>query len=331
MKRVLISGGSGFVGANLVRRLLNDGHELHLILRPQHRRWRLADIIGHFSPHPIQIQDHERVVRCVREVRPDWVFHLSAYGAYSTQTGIEPMISTNLTGTVALLDACTDVGMEAFVHAGSSSEYGYKDHAAHEDEIIHPNSEYAITKAAATHYCQLVAAQKGVRACTARLYSIYGPYEEPTRLIPTLIIHGLGGRLPALAAPDIGRDFVYVEDAVEAMIRIATRGQAGAVYNVCTGVQSTLRSVVDAARRLMNISAEPDWTTMPARSWDTNVWFGLPEHTEREVGWHAQFGFGAGLEQTVEWMLKHPAVRTFYEERIFGSEPPRTFWSSGMK
>ena len=319
MKRVLITGGSGFVGANLARRLLRDGHELHLMLRPQFQRWRLAGITGHFSPHLADIEDREAVARCVHEVRPDWCFHLSAYGAYSTQTGIERMISTNLTGTIALLDACAEAGTAVFVHAGSSSEYGYKDHAASEDEVIQPNSHYAITKAAATHYCQLAAAQRGIRACTVRLYSIYGPYEEPSRLIPTLIIHGLRGTLPPLASPQIARDFVYVDDAVEAMIRVAIAGRGTAIYNVCTGVQNTLSSVADTARRLMNISAEPRWMSMAARSWDTNVWVGSPELTAREIGWRAKVTFCTGLERTLAWMRENPVLRTFYEERMLNA------------
>src|SRR6185436_2537188 len=108
------------------------------------------------------------------------------------------------------------VGFEAFVNAGSSSEYGFKDHAPAETEWLEPNSDYAVTKAAATLYCRQVAVSGRLPLCTLRLYSIYGPYEEPTRLIPTLILHGTEGALPALAAPDTARDYVHVDDASEA-------------------------------------------------------------------------------------------------------------------
>jgi UDP-glucose 4-epimerase len=321
-KRVLVTGASGFVGANLARRLVLDGHQTHLILRPEHHGWRLKELAGQFQTHVADLEDRQAVAQCVRDARPDWVFHLAAYGAYSSQKGIERMIATNLAGTAALLDSCAQQGIEAFVHTGSSSEYGYKDHAAREDEIIHPNSRYAITKAAATHYCSLMAAQQGVKAITVRLYSIYGPYEEPARLIPALVVHGLRNALPPLVSLETARDFVYIDDAVEAMLRVAESGRAGAIYNVCSGIQTRLATVVETARHLMNIAAEPVWANMPARSWDTDVWFGSPDLMANEAGWRAQVSFSEGLRRTVDWMLQHPEWREFYEKRVLGSSAP---------
>jgi UDP-glucose 4-epimerase len=319
LKRVLITGGSGFVGANLARRVLRDGHEVHLILRDGYRSWRLDEIAGEFRPHSIAVEDSDGVLNCVRSVQPDWVFHLAAFGAYSTQTGIQKMIATNLLGTTALVDACAEVGVESFVHTGSSSEYGYKDHAAQEDEILRPNSHYAVTKAAATHYCQLVAAERGLKAITVRLYSVFGPYEEPARLIPTVVIHGMRGTFPPLAAPRIARDFVYVDDAVEAILQVARAGRGGEIYNVSTGVQSSLETVVDTARRLMNIPAAPVWASMPARQWDTDMWSGSAEFMARETGWRARIDFSQGLEGMTNWFVQHPKWRAFYEDRILGA------------
>ncbi|HEY6391227.1 MAG TPA: NAD-dependent epimerase/dehydratase family protein [Bryobacteraceae bacterium] len=306
MKRVLVTGASGFVGANLVRRLLKDGHETHLLLRPSHQSWRLEEIIGDVRGHASDLEDDESVRRVVTAVKPDWVFHLAAYGAYPNQTGLPRMVATNLMGCAALVAACVETGVESFVHTGSSSEYGFKDHAATEDEVLEPNSHYAITKAAATHYCQCVARERNLNAVTLRLYSIYGPFEEPGRLIPTLIRHGLRGVLPPLATPGTARDFVYVDDAVDAMLQVAATPsiQRGAIYNICTGVQSTLADVVAVARKLMKISAEPVWSTMPDRSWDTDRWVGSPHRIKKEIGWRAQTTLEEGLAKTLRWFVK---------------------------
>ena len=302
MKRCLITGASGFVGANLARRLLGDGHETHVLLRPEHQSWRLDEVASHLHAHAADLTDREQIRETVRRVRPDLVFHLAAYGAYSSQTGFARMVDINLTGTASLLDACTEVGVEAFVYTGSSSEYGYKDHPPCEDEVLEPNSHYAITKAAATHYCQFAARTAGVNAIAVRLYSIYGPYEEPTRLIPTLIAHGLRGTLPPLVSPTTARDFVYVDDAVDALICLTQKpARPGAVYNLCTGTQTSMASVVETARKLMGISAEPVWSSMERRSWDTDIWVGSPVAMEKEVGWRAKLDFAAGLQRTIDW------------------------------
>jgi dolichol-phosphate mannosyltransferase len=303
-KRILITGAGGFVGANLARRILRDGHEVHLLLRPGHQTWRLAEIRADVRAHEADLADSAAVSAAVRRSRPDWVFHLAAYGAYPAQQGLERMVATNLLGCASLLDACAAQGVEAFLNAGSSSEYGFKDHAPHEDEALEPNSHYAITKAAATHYCRHAALSRDVNAVTVRLYSVYGPWEDPNRLIPTLIANGLRGELPPLVSPEIARDFVYVDDAVDAMVRVARSNvRRGSVYNICTGHQTSLREAVDIARRLMKVPAEPVWASMPERSWDTNVWVGTGEKLAREVGWRAETAFATGLARTVDWFL----------------------------
>jgi UDP-glucose 4-epimerase len=313
-KRAIVTGGSGFVGANLVRRLLHDGHDVHLLLRKPCQSWRLDEIAGSFCLHEADLQDGDAVGKVIGKVRPEWVFNLAAYGAYPYQTGIERMAAVNLTGCAALLDACMGCGVEAFVQTGSSSEYGYKDHPAVEDETLAPNSHYATTKAAATHYCQLVAREYNVHAVTLRLYSIYGPYEEPTRLIPSLIVHGFEGKLPPLVSPNTARDFVYVDDAVDAMLLVAARMTLprGSVYNVCTGRQTTLESVVREVRTILQVAAEPLWSTMPQRSWDTAVWVGSPDALKRDTGWHACHSLQAGIKKTVDWFGQSPERLQFY-------------------
>src|SRR5207237_854558 len=141
---------------------------------------------------------------------------------YSSQTDLSQMVRTNFTSTINLVESCLKTGFEVFVNTGSSSEYGFKNHAPSEDEAIEPNSDYAVSKAVATLYCRHKARQKNVHIPTLRLYSIYGPYEEPTRLMPALLIRGLSGELPPLVNPDIARDYVYTEDAVDAFLLAAT-------------------------------------------------------------------------------------------------------------
>src|SRR5439155_15874392 len=118
-------------------------------------------------------------------------------GAYSWQDDVGEIVRANVLGTANLLDAVTREGFAAFVYAGTSSEYGAKDHAPSEDEPAEPASAYAVAKTSATMLCRFFARTGGHRVVILRLYSVFGPWEEPGRLLPNLIMPGPAGELPS--------------------------------------------------------------------------------------------------------------------------------------
>ncbi|MCH8853846.1 MAG: NAD(P)-dependent oxidoreductase, partial [Planctomycetes bacterium] len=144
--RVLLTGGSGFIGANLCRRLLDDGCEVHLLLRNLPLNERLRDLEGRVLVHCADLRARESVLSIVRGVRPEQVFHLATYGGSSQQTDVREMVATNIDGTVNLVEACLKSEVRVVVNTGSSSEYGFKDRAAREEDRLDPNSHYAWTK-----------------------------------------------------------------------------------------------------------------------------------------------------------------------------------------
>jgi nucleoside-diphosphate-sugar epimerase len=304
VKTVLLTGGTGFVGANLARRLLTEGHRVHLLVRPTYRPWRIVEVLPDLPLHEVDLGDREEVAGLFRQVRPDWVFHLAAYGAYSAQTGADAMVRTNLVGTWHLLDAGLATGFEAFVQAGSSSEYGWKKAPACEDDRLEPNSDYAVTKAAATLLGESLARRHGARVTTLRLYSVYGPWEEPTRFLPTLIAHGLKKRLPPLVDPAVARDFVHVDDVCEAFLRAAVAGSPPSIVNVGTGTQTTIGQVVELARRTFGIEGEAIWGTFPRRAWDTTSWVADTVRMRRDLGLSPR-PLAQGFAETVEWARQH--------------------------
>jgi UDP-glucose 4-epimerase len=304
MKRVMLTGGNGFIGANLARRLMKDGYDVHLLVRPDSTPWRLLEIRANVQLHQVSLETEDLLTKILSKVRPEWIFHLAVYGAYPSQTDFPRMVRTNIAGTMNLLQACLNTGFEVFVNSGSSSEYGHKDHAPAETELLEPNSHYAVTKASATLLCQHEAQSRRMRIPTLRLYSVYGPHEGPTRLMPTLIRKGMHGEWPPLAKPDIARDYVYIEDVLDAYLLAATQTtrEFGAVFNVGTGIQTSLCEVAQVAKKVLPIPIEPSWETMPIRQWDTTTWVADNRKIRAELGWQPRHTFEQGFRLMVDWL-----------------------------
>ncbi|NEP60881.1 MAG: NAD-dependent epimerase/dehydratase family protein, partial [Symploca sp. SIO2G7] len=280
-----------------------DGHNVHVLVYPKSNLWRLKEHLDDIYVHEVDLADIAQIQTLLPSVKPDWIFHLAVHGAYSHQTDAMRMVQTNIIGTINLLESSLQEGFEVFVNTGSSSEYGYKDHAPNETEWIDPNSYYAVTKASATLYCRYTANSRSVKVPTLRLYSVYGPYEEPTRLMPTLIRQGLEGKLPPLVNPDTARDYVYIDDVCDAYLFAAsqTADEFGPVFNVGTGVQTSLRQLVTIAKHVLNIPAEPNWGSMAGRHWDTTTWVANSQKIRTVLGWKPQYPIEAGFQEMVNW------------------------------
>jgi nucleoside-diphosphate-sugar epimerase len=303
---ILITGAAGFVGANVLRRVATTDAEVHALVPAGADLWRITDQASRISIHEGDLVDRVAVERSVRAIRPRVIFHLAAHGAYPHQTDAPRIVRSNLEGTINLLDACAHAGFSAFVHSGSSSEYGIKHEPMREDMRLDPNSLYAVAKAAATLYCRHVAVSRQLPVITVRFFSAYGPWEEPGRFVPTLLSALLDGTLPPLVTPTTARDFIYVDDVVEACLATAARAPLGGeILNVGTGVQRTVREAVDTAMSVAGVSLEPRWASMPGRSWDADTWIADASHLQQVTGFRARHDLRDGLSRTLDWLRTH--------------------------
>jgi dolichol-phosphate mannosyltransferase len=309
-----VTGGTGFVAANLVRRLLADGDEVHVLCRPGSDGWRLAGLDGPLVRHAIDLTDGAALSGLLGRIGPAVVFHLAAHGGHSWQDDPRRIATDSYLGTVNLVLAAEQAGAARIVNAGSSSEYGLKEAPPTEADPLEPNSDYAAAKAAATLFCRQRARRTGMPMPTLRLYSAYGPWENPGRLLPRLATAALAGRLPPLTDPETARDFIYIDDVVEAFLRArdCPLADPGAVYNIGSGQQTTLGQLVELVRRQLGITAAPAWGSMPSRAWDTARWCSDPRKAERELGWVARVPLAEGIARLADWIRSDPALAAIY-------------------
>lgn len=313
---IAIFGAGGFIGVNLLSKILKVRGDVYGITHQPYLNWRLN---GYDSTNIVycDVTDKNQVQRAFESKGFKTVFYLAAFGAYSWQKDPELIYQTNFLGLINVSEIGRRFGLQRIINAGSSSEYGNVCSNAKEDDQLHPNSHYAVSKVATSHYCKYIATHSDVKAINLRYFSVYGPWEDPNRLIPTVIEFGFNNKYPPLVNPEITRDFIYVDDAVEATILAGCEGiqkLPGGSLNICSGRKTSIREVATIAKSTFKIEESPQWESMPNRTWDINDWYGDPSLAEKILKWRAKTLFEEGILKTAEWHKANksalPAVAT---------------------
>jgi nucleoside-diphosphate-sugar epimerase len=299
---VLVTGASGFIGACLVRRLVNAGRSVHVVLRSSTPPARLAGIGRHITAHQADLRDADAVRRVVAACKPDVIYHLAAYGTHPDQRDRSAILANNVLGTANLLDAVEDLDYAAFVHAGSSSEYGRVDRPMREDDVLRPRSDYGVAKAAATLLCQSEAA-RGRPVVTVRVFSAYGPHESPDRLASSVMTACLRGETPRVTRGEQPRDWIYVDDVLDLLERAAIQPRVeGAVLHAGSGRNQTVRDMVEAIVSLCPIGhRHPYYGAVPARPDEPTVWVADIARTTKLTGWSPRIELAEGVRTMWDW------------------------------
>lgn len=305
-------GASGFIGAKLFFSLSRLRPDVFAVSRQVEASWRLLH-----CPYPnritLDVTLAWEVEAAVKKHRPRTVFNLSAYGAYERQNVPKRIHEVNYTGPLNLITSLLESGCDAFVQAGTSSEYGLNCAGPGESGGLDPNSDYAVSKVGASYLVGYYGRIKRFPCAHLRMYSIYGPWEERDRLVPTLVRLGLQGQYPPLVSPAISRDFVYVDDCTRAFVKaalVACRLDPGQTFNIATGTKTTLKEIARLGQQTFRIKDEPVFGAMPARKWDLPDWFGNPARAGIQLAWTARVPLAEGLVLTADWeKLAAPLVR----------------------
>lgn len=300
---VLVLGGSGFIGANLLRHILRVRDDAFgtALASPA---WRLREVPDE-KVVTVDLLVPQSARTLLEDIRPATVFDCVAYGAYSFEEDPALIYETNVALKVRLMELLHEFSTYCYIHAGSSSEYGEHADKPSEETALAPNSYYAASKAAAAGLVYYHGQSRGLRCANLRFYSVYGPFEEPSRLMPTLISAGVKGAYPPLVDPDISRDFVYVDDACEAFVDAAlslTPAFYGHSFNIGTGVPTTIGELTLVARELFQIREEPTFSSMRNREWDFHGrWCAKADKAAAHIGWKAHTPLRQGLQRFADW------------------------------
>jgi nucleoside-diphosphate-sugar epimerase/glycosyltransferase involved in cell wall biosynthesis len=302
---ILVAGASGFVGANLFKILAAARDDVFAVVRSQ-KGWRLADVHDE-KIISADVTDYSAIKNLIGSMAPQTVFDCLAYGAYSFEQDANLVYQTNFQAIVNFIELLSLRSFAAYVHAGSSSEYGTNCSAPSESVLCAPNSHYAVSKVAVSNYLWYVGKQRNFPCVNLRLYSVYGPLEDTSRLIPNVVGHALKGKLPPLVDPRTSRDFVYVDDVCAAFIMAAAKmhpGLYGESFNIGTGQKTTIAELVEITKAVFSVEDEPKFDTMEGRSWDLSEWYSNPSFAREQLGWSAAVKLQDGLRSTARWVAE---------------------------
>ncbi len=304
--KVLVTGATGFVGACLTRRLVEIGYDVHVFTRKESNKWRIADLSRRVTNHEVDLRDASSVEKIVGLIGPQIIYHLASYGGFTFQQDRSTIIESNLMGTVNLLCACEMVGFDYFVSTGSSSEYGIKSRPMKEDDNLEPVGDYGVSKAAAALFCQSEAIAKGLPVATLRLFSPYGRWDDPNRLISYVIKSLLRGERPRLASPRSVRDYVYIDDVLELYLNvIKKRSSVRGIYNVGSGEQHSIGEVVSIITEIIGNGLAPVWGAIENRRLESEDWVADINKVKTQLDWKPSISLRDGLERTVLWFKEN--------------------------
>jgi dolichol-phosphate mannosyltransferase len=309
---IAVIGASGFLGANVFRALVQAREDV-IGTTFSGNSWRLEGIPAQNTTH-LNLLDPISLNAFLARFEPLTIFDCSSFGAYSFENDWERIHATNYSTLIRTLETLSTRGITAYIHSGSSSEYGANATGPEESAILLPNSHYAVSKAAASMAVSYFGKHLGMPVANLRLYSIYGPYEDSSRLISVLCEKSLRGELPPFAAKKISRDFIHVDDVVEAFVDAASRmgdTTRGESFNIGTGHLTSLEGLALTAGKIFDISKEPEFDPGVGRAWDVEDWYANPAKAANLLGWRARIDLENGLASTREWWREFLRTKEF--------------------
>ncbi len=308
-RRMLVTGGSGFIGSHLVHRLLREGAEVGVTVRYRDviRNERLRDCWDELRVFEADVRNRG-ALEIVRRFAPEVVFHLAAYNHVGQSFAqVEECFDVNAKGTANILDVCGD-GAEKFIYVSTSEVYGHQTTVPF-DETMNPEpiSPYAITKYAGELYCRMKQRIGGdTSIIILRPFNTFGPYQSAKAVIPELIINCLRGNPLRTTTGEQTREFNYVGNIVEGLVRAANHPERiDGVMNLAAGEEVSIRELVSKIAALTNTQSQIETGALPYRPNEIFRMYADGSRARRMLGWQPEVGLDEGLKLTVEWFRRY--------------------------
>ena len=309
-KKVLVAGGAGFVGSQMVRELLDLGASASVYDNLLHGTMEnLAEVRDEIEIVIGDILDEWKLINSLQRIKPDYVFDFVGDTYVPTAYDIpKRFFNINTIGTMNLLLACQFVGVERILYVSSTEVYGQpiKDVPMTEEHILNPYNTYAVSKVAADRLCYTLNKERNIPVIIARIYNSYGPRESEPYIIPEIISQLDKGNILHLGNIKARRDFTYVSDTCKGLIAVMLSSiPNGEAVNVGSGKDYSVEELVTLIAKIMDKEYEIVIDPKRLRKFDIDIFLCNPFKLMRATGWKPTIDIETGLEMTIEWYRAH--------------------------
>jgi UDP-glucose 4-epimerase len=307
--RVLLTGAGGFVGSHLLRRFLRDGeHAVAVVLRPGRAHPRIGELLDNVEVIPGDLAHAETLAEPVHRFAPEIVVHAAwAVPTAKNRNSIEH--AEHVHYTINLINLAHAAGAGHFVGIGSQAEYGVAADRHQTQAAGQPTTLYGTAKLCAGMLAENVCAAIGMRFAWLRLFSAYGPGEDPTWLIPAMCAKFMATEKPATTTGEQRYDYLYIDDVAEAVHRVAIQAQAIGFFDLGSGRGVAVREVIERVRDLINPTLPISFGEVPyapdqVMRMEANI-----DRLRNSTGWQPQIDLDTGLRRAVDWFRRTAASR----------------------
>lgn len=302
MNRVLVAGGSGFVGANTVKRFVNLGCQVFVLCENDDNLWRLSDYMFSVNIRRVDFSDFKAIKKTFEDIRPEIVINCISYGGLIHERVEEKIYNINFQASANVIRACTKVGFDVLINIGSSEEYGQTEGKIDENCVPKPTTDYGVAKSMTTNFALQFAYAQGLPVYCIRPFAVYGDFTPREKLIGSLFLAAYKGVPAHLRSPNSIRDFLYVEDLVDMIMLIFQKRPKGQyLFNAGTGIKHSALNVVTKIQKILGKKIEIEWGREASVPYKPEIRIADSTLAKNVLSWSPSYDLDQGLKATSDW------------------------------
>ncbi len=305
-KKALVTGANGFIGSHLVKRILELGADVSIIVRENSDLWRISSELNHIDVFKYDLTESDKLDSIVEKIKPEYIFHMAAYGVDYRQKDYIKAVNSNIIGTINLLQAVSKTGCRKFLNTGTGMQYGKQEGIINEDCTLTPTTIYGSTKAASTIIAHQLALENDISISTMLPFGVFGENEGSHKFFPHIIISSLKNQDIDLSFCEQYRDYCYIENVLDGFLLAAQHDEIkNNIFNIASGEMHRLKDLVEMVFQHFDANCKPNYGVIPYRPND--LWNPQPDagKIKELLGWTPRISIEEGIKRTVDWFKEN--------------------------